>query len=98
MLSVKRGQVVRVIQVTLGEWWYVENRDGLRGYVPHLYLKEYPTGVAQITNNAVNVPQTRSNDNEANLSAQSESEPPTAEANEIEKEDKEKTSMEDEKR
>ena len=43
MLSVGRGQVVRVIQPTVGEWWYVEDRFGQRGYVPHTYLKVYPT-------------------------------------------------------
>lgn len=43
MLSVKGGQVVRVIQVTTGgEWWYVEDRDANRGYVPNSFLKEYP--------------------------------------------------------
>jgi hypothetical protein len=42
MLSVTRGQVIRVIQVTAGEWWYLEDRHGSRGYVPHTYLKSYP--------------------------------------------------------
>ena len=30
------------IKVTAGEWWYVEDRHGNRGYVPHTYLKTYP--------------------------------------------------------
>ena len=46
MLSVGRGQVVRVVQANVGEWWYVEDRDGVRGYVPHSYLKMYPTETA----------------------------------------------------
>eukprot|EP00095_Tigriopus_kingsejongensis_P009498 maker-scaffold1595_size34508-snap-gene-0.8 protein:Tk09498 transcript:maker-scaffold1595_size34508-snap-gene-0.8-mRNA-1 annotation:"dynamin-binding protein" len=46
MLTVKRGQVIRVIHLTRGEWWYVEDREGHQGYVPHLYLKEYPIPVA----------------------------------------------------
>ena len=29
-------------KVTAGEWWYVEDRHGNRGYVPHTYLKTYP--------------------------------------------------------
>ena len=28
--------------MTAGEWWYVEDRHGNRGYVPHTYLKTYP--------------------------------------------------------
>ena len=42
MISMNRGQVIRVIQVTNGEWWYVEDRHGDRGYVPHSYLRLYP--------------------------------------------------------
>eukprot|EP00094_Tigriopus_californicus_P005635 TCALIF_05432-PA protein Name:"Similar to DNMBP Dynamin-binding protein (Homo sapiens)" AED:0.05 eAED:0.05 QI:0/0.53/0.43/1/0.8/0.87/16/1294/2068 len=77
MLSVKRGQVVRVIQVTLGEWWYVENREGLRGYVPHLYLKEYPCGVPQISTNAEIESQARGNDDAPKISVLTQSGPST---------------------
>ncbi len=28
--------------MTPGEWWYVEDRHGDRGYVPHTYLRIYP--------------------------------------------------------
>ncbi len=52
MLSVKRGQVVRVIQVTAGEWWYLEDRHGSRGYVPYTYLKPYPAGSTEETQGA----------------------------------------------
>ena len=34
------------IKVTAGEWWYVEDRHGNRGYVPHTYLKTYPNSAA----------------------------------------------------
>ena len=34
------------IKVTAGEWWYVEDRHGNRGYVPHTYLKTYPHSTA----------------------------------------------------
>ena len=40
MLRVTRGQVVKVVTVA-GEWWYVEDRHGARGYVPVSYLKHY---------------------------------------------------------
>ena len=32
--------------MTAGEWWYVEDRHGNRGYVPHTYLKTYPHSTA----------------------------------------------------
>ena len=42
MVSVTRGQVVRVIATSGGgEWWYVEDRHANRGYVPASYLKPY---------------------------------------------------------
>lgn len=47
MLSLSRGQVVRVTEVGSGEWWYVEDRNGNRGYVPHSYLKIYPTNATK---------------------------------------------------
>ena len=34
-------QVVRVVHSTGGEWCYVEDRHGSKGYVPHTYLKAY---------------------------------------------------------
>ena len=41
-------QVVRVIQVVSGgEWWYVEDRNASRGYVPNSFLKEYPTDLSK---------------------------------------------------
>ena len=43
MRSVGRGQVVRVVQANMGEWWYVEDRNGVRRYVSHSCLKMYPT-------------------------------------------------------
>ena len=42
MVHVVRGQVVRVIAISGGgEWWYVEDRHGVRGYVPASYLAPY---------------------------------------------------------
>ena len=42
MVGVARGQVVRVIASSgAGEWWYVETRTSVRGYVPASYLKPY---------------------------------------------------------
>jgi hypothetical protein len=41
MLSVKRGQVLRVVHSTGGEWCYVEDRNAKKGYVPISYLKVY---------------------------------------------------------
>ena len=42
MVAVVRGQVVRVIAISGGgEWWYVEDRHAVRGYVPASYLKPY---------------------------------------------------------
>ena len=41
--------------MTAGEWWYVEDRHGNRGYVPHTYLKSYPhsnSSPAAATSNA----------------------------------------------
>ena len=39
-------------QVTAGEWWYVEDRHGNRGYVPHTYLKTYPHATAGAVSNS----------------------------------------------
>ena len=33
-------QVVRVVALA-GDWWYVEDRTGCRGYVPASYLASY---------------------------------------------------------
>lgn len=41
MLSTKRGQVLRVVHSTGGEWCYVEDRHSNKGYVPISYLKVY---------------------------------------------------------
>ena len=46
MLTLKKGQVVRVLHQALpegssGDWCYVEDRQGTKGYVPRLYLKPY---------------------------------------------------------
>ena len=41
MLSTQRGQVVRVVHSTGGEWCYVEDRHANKGYVPISYLKAY---------------------------------------------------------
>jgi hypothetical protein len=45
MLSIRSGQVVRVLrqQDIQGnpEWWFVEDRLGGRGYVPGNYLRKY---------------------------------------------------------
>lgn len=40
LIKVIKGQAVRVVQVS-GEWWYVEDRNGNRGYVPATYLRPY---------------------------------------------------------
>jgi uncharacterized protein YgiM (DUF1202 family) len=45
MLSLKKGQVVKVlhkrdIQGNV-EWWFVEDRSGEQGYVPGNYLAKY---------------------------------------------------------
>jgi len=40
LIKVIKGQAVRVVQVS-GEWWYVEDRIGNRGYVPAAYLRPY---------------------------------------------------------
>jgi len=40
LIKVSKGQAVRVVQVS-GEWWYVEDRNGNRGYVPATYLRPY---------------------------------------------------------
>eukprot|EP00092_Neocalanus_flemingeri_P059232 GFUD01070744.1.p1 GENE.GFUD01070744.1~~GFUD01070744.1.p1 ORF type:complete len:905 (+),score=202.84 GFUD01070744.1:37-2751(+) len=40
LMAVSKGQAVRVVQVS-GEWWYVEDRLGSRGYVPAAYLRPY---------------------------------------------------------
>ena len=46
MLTLKTGQVVKVLHDALpeassGDWCYVEDREGNKGYVPRLYLKIY---------------------------------------------------------
>ena len=62
MLSVSRGQVVRVLHATEGEWWYVEDRNSNRGYVPHTFLKIYPASGVTLnptpTPNAEEAPKT----------------------------------------
>ena len=40
LIKVIKGQAVRVVQVS-GEWWYVEDRNGIWGYVPATYLRPY---------------------------------------------------------
>ena len=40
LIKVTKGQALRVVQVS-GEWWYVEDRMGNRGYVPATYLRPY---------------------------------------------------------
>jgi len=40
LIKVNKGQALRVVQVS-GEWWYVEDRNGNRGYVPAAYLRPY---------------------------------------------------------
>jgi hypothetical protein len=45
MLTMRSGQVVHVLrqQDVQGnpEWWFVEDRFGVRGYVPGNYLRKY---------------------------------------------------------
>ena len=45
MLTLKKGQVVRFLpeaySESSGDWCYVEDRAGNKGYVPRLYLKSY---------------------------------------------------------
>ena len=78
MLNLGRGQVIRVIQATEGEWWYVEDRHGLRGYVPSQFLKVYPVGGVVIAQEeeeqgdvegSINTPSNESNATNANEGA-----------------------------
>ena len=38
-----------MIQTTQGEWWYLEDRHGNRGYVPKEFLKSYPTTMEELS-------------------------------------------------
>ena len=54
MLSTQRGQVVRIVHSTGGEWCYVEDRHSNKGYVPISYLKAYQQPQQTIPTNAEN--------------------------------------------
>jgi len=56
MISTQRGQVVRVVHSTGGEWCYVEDRHANKGYVPITYLKAYhqPPQLSTAENNREN--------------------------------------------
>ena len=54
MLSTQRGQVVRVVHSTGGEWCYVEDRHANKGYVPISYLKAYQQPKQTTATNAEN--------------------------------------------
>lgn len=40
-LNLSAGQVVLIVEAKSSEWWFVEDRNGHRGYVPASYLTKY---------------------------------------------------------